>query len=297
MTLPSLTDIAESNVSDYEARFTARSDAHRAIATQLASELRTRINMSAPQDVVLIIESKYKSRTEVCAEKNGMTVDQFSNLDIDRQKELYRLIHRKRANWKTQDRRIDFSNKYEDGLRLVYLGPYMGIGQGDTEYGKYCVVTKPLTDGDDVIIKTDSLGDDHYNDDGTVTGAFNHGKLEADLLPYPSARLMISDKYPVEIDSSDVNELSSLRSIIEARHEDAMEMVTTKQIGRDAIDVIWVPQERRKHYESLVILNELSPMGLDSLPDDQRDREIDFYHGFKRLRELVGDNRLQVIEY
>jgi len=86
MALQSLIDIANKNVDSYQERFERKSIEEKSKVNELKARLTPGKNMGITA-LLGTLENRFKSRFELCAENNGMTLDEFGKLPLDQQNE------------------------------------------------------------------------------------------------------------------------------------------------------------------------------------------------------------------
>ena len=273
MALPRLVDIAKGNVSSYHDRFEGKPDKDKSKVNELKAGLAFSINMEINVLYKILNEKgHFKNRFEICAESNNMTLDEFSRLHSDKQDELI-CAGMNYPNKVYGIRRVDFSNRYEKGLRLYYLALNMGTSAGRQEYGKCCVITRPLLD---IALKYDSLK--HYYND---KNEFDEKTCHNDLVPYDSIELLLSDKFSDEIAVADVDEVK--RAI--DKDTDPVEIMTTALINSSNIEVVVM---LKKDYVGILELDRKKRRG-ESL--NNKDKEDVQY-----LNDLQHELRIRGIE-
>ena len=240
MALPRLIDIAKSNIIAYQNKYDVMSDDDKDKIQSVKQSITPSINMET--DALLsTLKDRYKNRFELCSEANDITVNEFKKLSIEQQTEL--IIEKINPKYRQFGiRRVDFSNRYEDGLRLYYLAPYMGFSAGNSKYGKYCICAKPLFLDTDVVLKHDSLR--HYFN---KKNEYNEDACHRDLLPYNKAELLILDKYSEQIISSSVE---TIRRFVEM-DSDPFEIMTTTLLNADKIETVVISFEDYKYISEL----------------------------------------------
>ena len=265
--MKSLIDIANANISSYQALFDQKTDAEKSKVAEINAGLSLFMNMGA--DALLgIIERRWKNKFELCAEANGISLEEFSSLPLN----LQRGLMCKTMFNKYAIRRVDFSNRYKDGFKLNYLAPY--ITAKNSCYGVYCVtISLPLADTD-VALKYDSL--DHYYKDGDE---YDEEACHKDLLPYSNIDLLLSDKFSVEFNNMEMREIK----LAFEKDPDPIEIITVTQINLYSIKAVSMTLEE---YKIIADLNKES----DLPPADEEKIYI-----FNRLQTILSTHRIDVI--
>ena len=107
---------------------------------------------------------------------------------------------------------------YEDGIRLNYLAPYLGIFKVNSRYGEYSVhISLPIS-YTDVALKYDSLRH-YYNDQDE----FDMDACNKDFAPYANIDILLSDKFSKKIRDENVEELKRTITI----DPDSLEILTS----------------------------------------------------------------------
>ena len=220
MALPRLIDIAYGNVTSYQNRFDGKSDEEKSKVAKLHESLDNCINMEI-DTVYKTLTSRYKNRFELCSERAGMSIDEFKALPISRQIDAF-CAGMSSENSVYGIRRVDFSNRYEDGLRQYYLALNMGMSAGNSKYGKCCVIVNTLPSATDVALKYDSLLH-YYNDENE----FNESDCHMDLIPCDKVSLLFSDKFNDQIAADPVDDIK--RAV--ENDPDPIEIMTTTTIN------------------------------------------------------------------
>ena len=254
MALPRLIEIAKGNISSYHDKFEGKPDKDKNKVNELKAGLSSSINMGIGT-LYKTLKSHYKNRFEICAESNNMTLDEFSRLPLDKQEEFI-CAGMNDSNKVYGIRRVDFSNRYEEGLQLYYLALSMGTSAGRSEYGKCCVITKTLLD---VALKYDSLR--HYYND---KNEFDEKNCHNDLVPYENIELLLSDKFSDEISVADVDEIK--RAI--DKDIDPVEIMTTALINSNCIEVVVISNN---DYKKIIQLDIKEARGESLDPKDKED--------------------------
>ena len=235
MVLLRLIEIAKENISSYQERFEEQPDDMKSKVRELETCLSLSMNMGI--DALLdTLRNRWKNRFERCAESNGISLDEFGSLTLDQQ---INLLYADLSSHKRifGVRRVDFSNRYEDGLRLNYMALDMGIRMNSSQYGEYCVIVNCLPTDTDVALKFDSLK--HYYND---SNEFDENACHSDLLPFTKIGLLLSDKFSSQIAS---NNIENIKRIIE-EDPDALEILTTSSIKGDIIETVTISYKEYK---------------------------------------------------
>jgi len=235
-----LIDIANSNLAIYQNRFDVMPVDAQSKVREIKSNLIPSINIGTAA-LSEALSDRLKNRFELCAEANSMTLDEFQKLPLDKQIELICTG----MNPKSRIygiRRVVFSNRYEDGLRLYYLSPNIGETAGNSKYGKYCIHIKMLPIDSDIALKFDSL--QHYFND---KNEFDMDTCHGDLLPYLHIELLFAEKFNTQITSSDIQEIK--RYI--RKDSDPLEIMTIKLINAFSIEAVSISFEDYKYITEL----------------------------------------------
>jgi hypothetical protein len=189
---------------------------------KLSSSLSLSVNMDMTA-ATRTLADRYKNRFELCAENLGMTLADFGELHVDQQ------VSHICANMSLKNsvfgvRRVDFSNRYAEGMQLYYLTPNYGATSGNTNYGKCRVIisVNSLSAFGCVALKYDSLVH-YYNNDNELDENMLHG----DLIPYSKVNLLLSEKYTNQISSLDIDDLE----LAIEKDQNPMEIMTTARIS------------------------------------------------------------------
>jgi len=257
-----LLEIATQNITSYSTRFNKRPIDEQKKISDVKSDLNAGINLGT-EALLKTISDKYKNRFEICAENEGMTLDEFSSLSLEKQIELI-CKDMSDKNRIFGSRRVAFSNKYLNGLKLYYLAPNMGISVGNQKYGKFCVIIR-LSSDNDVALKHDSL---HYFNE---ENEFNQTECEKDLIPYSKIELLLSDKFLKNINKKSVEELKS------DTEQSSLEILTAQTIKKSNIIMVLTSFEHYRYIE--VELNIKKAKG-ESLTA----KEEEIYQNFYRLK-------------
>jgi len=236
MALPRLVDIANGNVASYQNRFERKSDVEKCKVADLHENLDSSINMEIDA-LCKTLMSRYKNRFEICSARAGMSLEEFGKLPTEQQVD-YICPHMKPENRVYGIRRVDFSNRYEDGLQLYYMAPYMGMSAGNLKYGRCCVIVNALSSAADVVLKYDSLTH-YYNDENE----FNEDACHKDLIPYDKVGLLLSDKYSGQLVTDPIDEIK--RAV--ENDPDPIEIMTTKVINGARVSAVVVSSEDYKY--------------------------------------------------
>ena len=256
--MPRLIDIANANVPIYQKRLDKKTDAEKSKVNELNASIIPSINMGI--DTLLnMLKTHYKNRFELCAEEEGLTLDGLKNLTHERQIALMC------ANMTPQNRvygirRVDFSNRYEEGFHLYYLSLNMNVSSGNSKYGKYCVnIDLPSSDAD-IALKHDSIVH-YYNEKNEFDEEACHG----DLIPHIRIELLISDKFSDQVTSLNVEDI---KRVIES-DPDPIEIMTTTVINGDKITAVVLSSD---DYDYVVLqLNIKKANGESLTPKEEED--------------------------
>ena len=267
-----LIDIAKSNLSYYQDQFEKTTDDEKNKISILIKDLSPSIKMDM-EPLLKTLKSHWKNRFEICAEVNGITLEEFGKLELEQQIDLI-CANMKPDNRVYGKRRVDFSNRYEDGLRLYYLSPNMGVYKGNSKYGKYCVHIALTSIDTDVALKYDSLV--HYYND---KDEFNIDICNNDFLPYDNINFLLADKYSEQIHSEDV---AKIKHIIED-DPDPLEILTTTKINASNIKMVVVSYE---DFERIRILN--NKRAIMGYCDSKEEEELQNYLRMQRELTRMG---------
>jgi len=263
-TMHDLCEMANSNAAKYQDRHAGKPIAMQELAAKLKTRLRTAINMNTGV-LLKVLGGCFKNRFDVCAEDNGMTFDEFCNLQKEEQIEL--ICNKLSAENRFYGiRRVDFSRRIKNGFSLNYLAPHFGVASGMTKYGKMCAVVDLPSPENDVALKYDSLA--HYydeNDQFTKEEEFCE-----DMVPLQRVELLISDKYLHE--KAFVSDEGSLRGAIES---DPIEILDTGRIDGTNISAVII--SKRDYKELYVKLHSKKVRG-EALSHEEEMRYRDFNH-------------------
>jgi hypothetical protein len=209
-----------------------------------------------------------------------MNLDGFAQLPQDEQARLLTdIVSDTDKPWAQP--RIDFSNRYLDGHRLNYLGPYMGVAAGNTVYGQFCLVMRQMLDDEDVAVEKDSLTGYYKPGQGGAYSVFAQSDFEGDLLPFGYVNLMLSSIYGAELDNFDQAGLEGMKKTIEAGHG-SMEFMTTKQISYREIDAIIVSKDEYAR------MNEINKRRMRGQSSQEEDTYFDAYLDLKKIARRRG---------
>jgi len=234
-----LFDIAVNNIPQYQTQYDAQPDAVKNKVAIITANLSFSINMGM-EALLNMLKDRWKNKFECCAEANGMSLDDFSKLSLDRQTVLICAIMSVK-NKIFGVRRVDFSNRFEDGLKFNYLALNMNIAEGHAIYGEYCVIIRLPHSVNNVTLKYDSLK--HYYNN---RNEFDEVTCHNDLLPLSNVNLLLHDKFQSHFESET---LDNLKFMIE-EDSDPIEVITTcKILGFDIQAVIITYKEYKKIVE------------------------------------------------
>jgi len=248
MMLPRLIDIASRNVDSYFERYERKTDEEKRKVTELHNSMSVCVNMEIDTLHRLFV-SHYKNRFEICAEHLGMSLDEFCRLPIAQQTE-YVCAHMRSEYHYYGIRRVDFSNRYDQGLQMYYLAVNMGISAGNSKYGRCCVTVSSFSTPTDVMLKYDSLK--HYYDDDNE---FDDNAFHKDLIPNNHAELMLADKFSDQLAICNVEEI---KQSIE-NDPDPIEIITTTKISGVSISTVVMSSGEYRHI--VIELNRKKALG------------------------------------
>ena len=225
--LPRLIDIANENVPVYKRHLDKRSDVEKSKVNELSASIIPSINMGIDA-LFNTLRTHYKNRFELCAEEEKLTLDELKNMPLEQQIALL-CAKMTPQNHVYGIRRVDFSNRYEEGFQLHYLSLNMNVSSGNSKYGKYCVnIDLPSSDAD-IALKHDSIVH-YYNEKNEFDEEACHG----DLIPRIRIELLISDKFSDQVASLSVEDI---KRVIES-DPDPIEIMTTTVINGDKITAV-----------------------------------------------------------
>jgi len=236
-----LFDIAVNNIPHYQTQFEKQPDAVKNKVAIITANLSFSINMGLTA-LLSMLNDRWKNKFELCAEINGMSLDDYSKLSLDMQAILMCTIMS--AKNKTFGiRRVDFSNRFIDGLKFNYLALNMNIAEGHAIYGEYCVIIRLPHSINNAALKYDSLK--HYFND---MNEFDEVTCHKDLLPLSNVNLLLLDKFALHLESET---LDDIKFMVE-EDSDPIEVITTNKIYGFDIQTVIITQ---KEYKKIVELN------------------------------------------
>ena len=248
LSLRKIRDVAMENISKYEGGFQKVSNTIKENMGIVKSYARPSFNTSA-EVAIKVITDRRKSMFEICAERIQKPFPEFCELE---NKQQLSLIIQDKTSPEPEyitlmQRRVDFSNRFIDGLGLNYFSLSMTNETiGNTHYGKCHVILKSDAIKDAVALKHDSLR--HYYDD--ETGEFMELMCFEDLLIYEHIDWLIWDKLK---DSSLLNSTEEIIQSIELEvknNDKPLEVMTSEKIDGTRIAAVLFP---RKDYDFLTI--------------------------------------------
>ena len=230
-----LIDIAAENVSCYQAEFDSKPDNEKLYFNSYISSLGFRINMY-PLALLNLLNDRWKNCFELCAEANSMSIEEFGNLPLKQQSDiLCKNISNEKKFFRI--RRVDFSNRYENGLLLNYLALDMSIYKTNPKYGNLYVEFRLPSSKTDVILKYDSLLH-YYNEQNE----YNEDSFNKDLLPIDNKNLLIACKYSESFQSIKTEEIKNIIN----DDVDPCEIMTTTKLDASTIDSVKITLEDYK---------------------------------------------------
>jgi hypothetical protein len=187
--------------------------------------------------VVKLLIDCYKNRFEICADNNGISLDEFEKRSFSEQVSL--ICAEMRSEYHHYGvRRVILSNRCENGIRLYYLALNMGVSAGRNKYGPCCVTFNTSSDESYTALMYDSLT--HYYDEDNQ---FNESLFRKDLLPYQMTHLLLLSRYK---DILLLHTKDELTQIMET-DTDSLEIMTTIKISKEQIKEVVISKEDYKH--------------------------------------------------
>ena len=281
-----LYDIAMNNLSEYQRRYDSMSEEVKNTVVKLMDSAVLCNNMSERR-LLSLLSDRLKNTFEFCADRNKQSLEQFIALPIEEQIELLCNGRTDRQTRIENVRRVDYSNRYENGYKFNYFAPYFNIGESLEKYGDYCVLIDPSISGTETVLKHDSIMY-YYYDENT----FDEDACHKDLLPYTHFDLLIADKYSDILSTSNLNSIKNDIGI----DEDACEVTTTTKIFPNNMTAVLLSMKLWKEYTDLNFKK--TTIGFTDIDEEERlesfkllQEELDKYGVFLGPKNLLEDKK------